>query len=178
MRSQRGFTVIELLVVIGMVAVMSLIVLVQFGAGNDAFALGNAEKLIKTDLRGALTWAQGGRTCCSDQVPYGYGVYFDIGDSTYQVYAELDDDQMYTSGGLDEIIESVDLEEEGVADVTISSCTPDDGTGAYCDIYFSIPSGNMYSTGDEDSDTVVELMHSGTGGTETITIYAATGNVD
>ena len=174
---QKGFTVIELLVVISMVAVMSLIVLVQFGSGNEGFALGSAEQLLKTDIRGALTWAQGGRTCCSDQVPDGYGVVLNIGDSTYDIYADLDGDQLYSTAA-DEIIESVDLEEEGAANVIISSCSPDDGSTTYCDIHFSVPSGNMYSTGDETTDTEIELTHSASGSTETMIVSVTTGNIN
>lgn len=173
-----GFTIVELLVVIGMIGVMSLIVVVQFGAGNEGFALGNAEALIKTDIRGAQTWAQGGRTCCGDQVPYGYGVLFTVGSSSYDLYAEFDGDEQYQAIGSDQIIDTIDLDNENAADVNITGCTPLNGLGNKCDVYFSVPSADVVATGDDTADLEVTLTHSGTGEIVTLTVNNSTGQVN
>lgn len=169
--TQSGFTLIELIVVVGIVAVMSSLVLVQFGAGNNDAELQNAELLLETDLRTTLSWAQSGRKCCSGSAPNGYGVITTVGDAGYQIYAEFNGDNMYTSGGsTDQIVETISFTDEQINDVVISDCIPLFGTTGYCDMYIDMPSGDIYTNGNQIADLAITLEHDSTGDTVVVVV--------
>lgn len=179
-RMQEGFTLVELLVVVGIVAVMSSIVLVQFGAGNDDAELQSAESIVETDLRTILTWAQSGRKCCGGSAPNGYGIVYTIGDAGYDIYADFNGDHIYTSGGgsTDQIVEAVLFADQQITDVIVSNCIPQDMSSTYCDIFIDIPNGDVYTNGNRIADLRIILQHNTTGDTVNIVVDNTSGRIN
>ena len=85
MVNQKGFTLLELLVVIGIVALLSSVVLGGYRTGEDRFSLQRSAHKLSQDLRMAETMAMAGSaspTSFGGIFPSGgYGFYFKVATS-------------------------------------------------------------------------------------------------
>ena len=108
MSTEKGFTLLELLVVIGIVAVLSSIVLGGYRTGEDKFALSRSANKLAQDLRMAENMAMMGNpapvTFGGIFPSGGYGFYFDTATSTgaagrYSFFCDCNDNAEYESSG-------------------------------------------------------------------------------
>lgn len=172
----RGYTLVEMLLVIGVVAMLATIVTVQFVQTRQRLGLNSAQRVISADIRQALQWAQSGRTQ-GGSVPQGYGVVFTVGVSTYTVYASFDGDASFSSA--DTVVEVVDLPQgEQIPDVVVDGCVPLDASTNTCDLFIAGPSGTVYTNGKRVDDLNVVLRHLETGALLTVGVSLITGRID
>ena len=142
MSSSKGFTLLELIVVIGIVATLSSIVLGGYRSGEDKFALQRSANKLSQDLRRAENMAMTGKSApitFGEIFPSGgYGFYFDTATTTggaghYTFFCDCNDNAEYESSGsaiscasstvataFPELMETLSLE----TGVTISNVSP------------------------------------------------------
>ncbi|MHA1481960.1 MAG: pilus assembly FimT family protein [Candidatus Heimdallarchaeaceae archaeon] len=108
MSTEKGFTLLELLVVVGIIATLSSIVLGGYRAGEDKFALQRSANKLSQDLRRAENMAMMGNPApvnFGEIFPSGgYGFYFDVATSTgaagyYTFFCDCNNNVEYESGG-------------------------------------------------------------------------------
>jgi len=113
----KGFTLIELIVVIAISASLLIIVIANFGFIRFHFALTRAAEKFAQDARRAQSMATVAEPSQLSWPPLagGYGVYLDIakslGNKKYIIYADTNNDQQYFEGK-DTIIETIDISKE------------------------------------------------------------------
>lgn len=110
----KGFTIIELLVVISIIAIMSGIVLIDYRSGQQTLALQRATNKLAQDIRRVQEMAMSARECdiCpGGGIPDGYGIRFKGGEPEhYILFADRNDNQDYDAGA-DTKIEDIQIGE-------------------------------------------------------------------
>ncbi len=119
-RRYKGFTLVELLVVSGMIIILTTFVLASYRMGEREFSLNRAVHQVSQDIRVAQEKTMSGMECqeCGGGVPPGYGIYFrdtSPNNTSYILYADENGDEIYTAG---EEIETIELE-KGVVIIDI-----------------------------------------------------------
>lgn len=127
----KGFTLIEVLVILSIIAIMTIAVFSNYGKNNEIFVLERASQKLAQDLRRTQEMAMSGFG--GDSSTYGYGMYFNktTGASPanylkYIIYEERDTDHlnilMYFEG--EDTVEEIINIEKGIKICDIS----DNGT--------------------------------------------------
>lgn len=138
--SQKGISLVEIIVVIFIIAIFSTILISDFPTIQRQFALSRAAYKLAEDLRRAQDLSLSGvKTNDSSGQPiakvYGYGVYFNLSVPTqYIIYADVGNFQRYISG--DPIIETTDISKDNPS-LYIKQIN--NINGAYVSINFSPP---------------------------------------
>jgi len=103
MSSSKGFTLLELIVVVGIVATLSSIVLGGYRTGEDKFSLQRSANKLSQDLRRAENMAVMGNPApvtFGEIFPSGgYGFYFAEGMSSYTFFCDCNDNIEYDASG-------------------------------------------------------------------------------
>jgi prepilin-type N-terminal cleavage/methylation domain-containing protein len=134
----RGFTLVELLVVIGIIAVISAIVFANYRQGERQFSLQRSSYSLVQDIRSAQNMAMGARSV-GGTVPEGYGVYFNSSlPDQYILFAD-NGDGLYGAGDTD--IDTLYLE----TGITITNLS----TGGTLTVVFSPPDPRVSISGNE-----------------------------
>lgn len=126
-----GFTLVELLVSLFIIILLSGIILANYRAGGQQFALQRSANKLAQDIRRAQAMAMSAKeTNLGGQVPTGqefvpkggYGIYFDEGSpSSYVIFADCNENKKYEGSGLacgptgteyTEHVETIELERE------------------------------------------------------------------
>lgn len=103
--NQRSFSLIELLVVTSIIALLTVITLPYFRAGERQLALQRAANKLAQDVRRAQNMAISASEF-EGEIPGGYGVYFDTGQpKQYILFADKNNDKDYDDGEEVEILE-------------------------------------------------------------------------
>lgn len=108
--TQRGFTLIELIVVVGILVVISGIILTNYSKFGGQILLRNLAYDIALSIREAQVYGISARSFLNAQFASGHGVYFDISttDNTFYLYTDVNNDNFMTSIG-DEMTETVTI---------------------------------------------------------------------
>ena len=116
---EKGFTIVELLVVLGVVSIISAITFTTLKTGGETLALDRSAHQVAQDMRRTGQMALRGEpfTCPAGSM-VGYGIYFNRRNpSCYLIHAECDNVSFYDGincqdggGGLDQRVEKIDLE--------------------------------------------------------------------
>ena len=103
MSSSKGFTLLELLVVVGVIVTLSTVALSGYRTGEDKFALQRSAVKLAQDLRRAETMAMTGESAPSTFGGIfpsgGYGFYFANGASSYVLFSDCNNNAEYESSG-------------------------------------------------------------------------------
>ncbi len=114
----KSFTLIELIVVIGIISVFTALVLPNYRLGDKTLALQRSSHKLARDLRGAQEMAMSVKEI-NGSTPYGFGVHFDSDSAdSYILFADLNDNHHWDA--LDQDLETVQIE----SGIEISSLSP------------------------------------------------------
>ncbi len=108
-KSGTGFTLIELLVVIGIIVLFSAIIFPNLNSGEKNLALERSSAKLVQDLGSAREMAMSAKAFALAPATFkgAYGIKFEINSSSYVLFADLDNDQIFDSN---EAIETIPLE--------------------------------------------------------------------
>ncbi len=161
----KGFTLIEILMVIGIMIFMTVLVLPNWRRGNQGLAMERALHQIAQDITRAEEMALRAQFFqCQTGSIKGYGVYWDRAamPDSYILFADCNSSNQYESQ-VDSIVETIALE-PGVA---ISSLSPDPSFS----IVFAPPEPAVtIKPGNPSQAQIVLTLDSEPGTTRTITV--------
>lgn len=197
-REGTGFTLIEMLISLGIFAVVTGLVMANFRVGQQGDELRVAARLLESRLRRAQTSAMSGqtvfvckggvddlKTClsgdsadcpggtCERTVPRGYGVHFAPSDDPRNLiyFADTDGDRAYDAG---EDISPYSV--SSGAFVELSAVTP--LSAGALDVVFVPPKPSIYINGATDSVlATITLRHTSTNAERSVTVNRASGQV-
>lgn len=90
----KGFTLIEMLVVLAIIVIITGIVIFNIGSEQQNSALLRSSQKLSLDLRRAQTFALSSRVFKTLGIPCGWGVHFNgLGSDSYVIFADLATDQ-------------------------------------------------------------------------------------
>jgi len=89
---ESGFTLIEMMTVLFIMAMISGLVFANYRSGNQQFALENQAYSLAQDLRKVQEMAMSSKEVGGVE-PAGYGIYFEEGGLGYKVYADVSSPQ-------------------------------------------------------------------------------------
>lgn len=96
---EKGFTVVELLVVLGIIVLISSTILANYRGQQRESALVRSAQKLALDLRRAQTLAVSS-TLHHSEIPYGYGVHFTKNVNPYFIFAKCDAANLYYVSGV------------------------------------------------------------------------------
>lgn len=100
----KGFTMVEMIVVIGIVTIIASIGIVSFRSGGRATDLTREAQTLALNLRRAQNMALAG-TLYQGATPGGYGIHLDAASpNSYVLFADLDNNKLFGAG---EAVETV-----------------------------------------------------------------------
>jgi type II secretory pathway pseudopilin PulG len=103
----KCFTLVEVLVVLGVVSLLTLLVLPQYRKGEGSLALQRAAHQLVQDIRRTQEMATSATEI--NGVPPRYGINFDLSSpNSYFLFADINDNGTYQPS--DEVIETISLE--------------------------------------------------------------------
>jgi prepilin-type N-terminal cleavage/methylation domain-containing protein len=116
----RGFTLVELMVVVGIFAFISMLTLANYSQFNTQIVLENTAHEVALEVRQAQSFGLGVREALSTTGTYpGYGIYIPASNSTkVYLYADVDGDKKYEGGdcvpGTGECVEVLQLRNHSI----------------------------------------------------------------
>lgn len=146
-KSNKGFTLIEMLVVMFIVVLMSSLMLVNFRSSKKSYILSQAAQKLISDIRKTQNMAMSGVNPEGSSIK-GYGIYVnDFVSDSYVIFADQDDDQRYDGG---EAIKTVTLPDQ----IEVYSVSP----WPVVHIFFQPPNPTTYINQDNspgESGTII-----------------------
>lgn len=140
----RGFTLIELVVVIALIALITALVLPNYRSGDQRLALQRSAYKLAQDLRRAQEMATSAKEF-GGQVPAGYGIHLkNTQPNQYILFADLDGSEDYDSG---EEVEILGFERN----IYIDSLSPD----SPLNVVFSPPDPTVAFSLDANTASVI-----------------------
>jgi type II secretory pathway pseudopilin PulG len=118
-----GFTLVEMLIVSGIVVFLSAMVFINYNARSQELALLRSAYKLSQDVRRAGEIAMAAREFQGSIPPGGYGIYFSTAlPDSYKLYADTNGNEKYDA--TDGIIETISLEKgvviQGVSPASLS----------------------------------------------------------
>ena len=143
---QKGFTLIELMVVISIAVFLSGLVFANYKDSQKRYSLAQAIQRLAFDIRRAQNMAISGveiaGVCSKDDPCYGYGIYAESkqgNNLSYKIFADKDNDQIFKEG-FDLVVEVINLP-SAVSIEFVSS------TNGRLHIFFKPPDPTTYISG-------------------------------
>jgi len=160
--SESGFTLVEMLTVLFIMAVISGLVFANYRSGNQQFALENEAYRIAQDIRRVQEMAMSSKDV-GGVSPESYGIYFEGSGLGYKIYAETSLPANSHYDATDLTVEDVSLSKY----IYILSCTPD-----LLSVNYTPPDPVTTLTGDSGvvAQAVIVLAMEGTNLTRTIVV--------
>lgn len=98
----RGFTIVEILMVMAIILILSTIILANYSAGQKELALQRAAHKLAQDIRRTQEMAMSSKDFGNPPTPSkgGYGIYFNVNEPNhYILFADCDNDKSYDVDG-------------------------------------------------------------------------------
>ena len=174
--NQKGFSLPELIIVIGIIIFLSAIILPNYRTASSNFILERSAYKLGQDIRRAAEMAMSANELPGIGVPGGgYGIYFNInsdtGDNTkYKIYADTDPnfDEYFTSS--DTTVEEITLEKGAVIQNI-------DTSSKAISINFKPPAPTVKITdkvgNEQDTATITLALENNPAKTKTLTVNKA-----
>jgi len=89
-RIHRGVTVVELLVVLGIIGILSIVVVTSHTTFNKTLLLSYTAYDVALTIRAAETYGLGTRAVASNSTRVGYGIRFTENSNTFTLFADAD----------------------------------------------------------------------------------------
>ncbi len=150
---QRGFTLVEMLVVIFIISLLSSLLIASYRTGQKQYALDAAAQKLVSDLRRVQSMAMSGSMVVPEsggapQQYRAYGIGLKKGDAQYAIFADSkNDDCLDTMTGnpslRDTVIETVKLP----PNVTIAAINPSTAPPSILSICYLPPDPTTYFVG-------------------------------
>lgn len=160
---KKGFTIIEMVIVMAVIAVITTVVLVEYRSGAKVNRLQLAAQQVATDLKEAQNLSLSSQKSNGDIPPGGYGVSFypyEPNNRSYILFADEDANKEYDTG---EEVRTVNLP-EGIEISSTQGAAP-------LDVVFLPPNSDVFFSGIDWSAWTVTLRIIGTSETKVIYIY-------
>lgn len=173
--ARRGFTIIELIVTASIIAVISLLVVVNFRNYSQKSSLDHETERLSSILRQANIHALTGMIVNGVR-PAGFGLHLSNCHShcSYFIFADIDGDYIY-SNGVDTIAQRLGVIEDNIS---MTSFTPDNGLG-YLDVTFSTPRGDIYFNGEQTADEgIISLSYYNSSYQSNVTVNRFSGSIN
>ncbi len=137
----QGFTIVEIIVVLGIIAIIIGLGLINFQVANDSSTTFSASRdLLLSDLRLTADKALNGERF-QGQEPVGWGIYFPGGHNTYIIFADLDGDRGYDAK---EKFRSVKLNSDLKVYPLYGETSDDNDVSIQSSVVFNIGDGKTY----------------------------------
>lgn len=140
LKNSKGFTLVEILIVVSIVIVLSVIVLTNYEFGGYQFALQRSAYKLSQDLRRAQEMAMSSKTFGSSVPAGGYGIYLEHQTDIFILFADINNNGHYETN---ELVETLELEESTqISQICLieESGDPSCNCGSDLDIVFVPPS--------------------------------------
>lgn len=108
---RHGFSLVEIIIVVGMVSVLATITMINFKGNTIQDRVQSSANVLQSTMTLARTYARTGKVCCGDQSAHGYGVVLSLSGQTLKLYGDRDDNLQYTDG-TDDIIATSTIDEK------------------------------------------------------------------
>ena len=173
-KNNFGFTVIELIVSAGIIALVSVLVIVNLRGTNQKSSLDNEADRISSIIRTAHINSIIGLTVNGTRPLGGFGIHLIECETncTYFLFADDNGNYEYDGDPPDVLIQAFNMLDDNVYIDNLSS-------GNNLDITFTPPEGEIYIDASHDDDeAVIILRFTDTSYTRQITINRFTGRID
>jgi type II secretion system protein H len=159
---EAGFTMIELITVLAIIAIVSVMVFANYRSGNQQFTLENEAYMLAQNLRKVQEMAMSSKQI-SGVDPSGFGVYLKQGDSSYKLYADLSVPANNTYEATDYTVQNVTMAKY----VYLKTVTPD-----LLSVNYTPPDPVTALTGNtgQVAQATIELGLEGTTKTQTVIV--------
>ncbi|MBU4000257.1 type II secretion system GspH family protein [Patescibacteria group bacterium] len=174
----RGYTLVELLIVVAIISIMSVVSFSNYGTSRKNVVLRQEAQKVILDLRQAQNMAMN-TVKFNGQIPSGgYGIRFDVLSSdAYIIYADTDNSATYSGAGEIFITRAIGSPViiSGISiGINLGSLNP----ASPVDINFVPPDPKVKINTNDNYFTKITLRYGGAGGpTKDITINGITGQI-
>ena len=164
-KTKKGFNLVEMLIVLGIVIFLSAILLPSYGSMRAKFALLRSAYQLAQDIKMAREMAISAKAAAGG-VPSGYGVYLIEGNSNYMIYVDTNGDERFNADS-NEDFKDINLENRvDIQDIS--------GSSPEVSINFTGPDPNVSINGSPIlTMVIVTLGLEGTSETKNIRINGA-----
>lgn len=153
--NNKGFTLVELLVIGFIIGVLTITMLADFKRGQEGSKLRRVAAAIESDIRNAQNLS----TASSEfngYIPCGYGIY-SVDSTTYRIYVGKADDCSNTSRNFtsaDDVYEDIKIKDPDIIFVSTVS-----GPRYFYDIFFEPPNPTVYinNSSNPGNSTTIKL---------------------
>jgi prepilin-type N-terminal cleavage/methylation domain-containing protein len=172
----EGFTLVELVIAVGIVAVMMTLVLANFKKFERSAVLDSDAEKLASILRQAQVWSLTGQLRNGARPTGGYGVHVvecSASPCGYQMYADLDASRDYQTG------EALATDLYNFSPSVRASVEIDGISTSKIDIIFEPPKSTIYFNGNSSSYTnaTIILTHQITGAVKRVRLTLKSGQI-
>jgi len=177
-KSGDGFTLIEMVAVVGIIVILSAIVLVNYRSGDSQLALLRSANKLSQDIRRAQEMAMSAEEV-NNKVYDRYGIHFDInpgvpdGKKSYILFGDDGGNGAYQGDPPDKPIETVNFEKNVEINQILASAGGSENSVQKISITFQPPDPTTYILESGENKIVVKIQLISGSNTKTVVVNKA-----